>query len=340
LLGLGPALEQTSSPSLESRCREAGLYFSPTADAAKSEVLIFDDETLKARYSDPVLVLIAERDRLSQRAEELRLEADKIWHAMPAELRERRVRINFGGRPYEFVGNPEANREDESWSCRDGDSVRPEAEAFVYQGGKTPTIIVSPDEKRQARLNPTRRRSTKALAIATKRLAISKTRVLEEMALIGFANMADYFTMTDSGPLLDWKNLTREKAAAIQEVIIDEYVEGKGDNARAVKRVRFKLASKIEALAKVGTELGMFINRNDNPGHPDHPAALALIGRQKRIDGGIRDFLAGDTPSPSREHFRGALPHDVQIRLLEHANTATPDSHPDCRSVPIQIAAL
>jgi hypothetical protein len=58
-----------------------------------------------------VLALLAERGRLSRRAEELRAEADKIWRAMPAELRE--VRINYGGRSYQFVKNPDANREDE-----------------------------------------------------------------------------------------------------------------------------------------------------------------------------------------------------------------------------------
>jgi hypothetical protein len=85
------------------------------------------------RYSDPVLALIAERDRLSQRAEELRAEADKIWHAIPAELRERRVRINCGGRTYKFVGNPKANREKESW-CRVDDDYLRRFRPNSYQG--------------------------------------------------------------------------------------------------------------------------------------------------------------------------------------------------------------
>jgi hypothetical protein len=50
---------------------------------------MFDDDTLRALNPDPVLALLAERSRLSQRAEELRAEAGKIWRAMPAEVRER-----------------------------------------------------------------------------------------------------------------------------------------------------------------------------------------------------------------------------------------------------------
>jgi phage terminase small subunit len=105
----------------------------------------------------------------------------------------------------------------------------------------------------------------KATERAAEQLVISKKRVLEELAKIAFANMADFMTVGASGePVLNWRNLTHDQAAALQEVTIDEYIEGRGENARQVRRVKFKLAPKQAALEKIGIELGMFINRSDN----------------------------------------------------------------------------
>src|SRR5437870_2333711 len=105
----------------------------------------------------------------------------------------------------------------------------------------------------------------KAIERAAEQLVISKKRVLEELAKIAFANMADFMTVGASGELvLNWRNLTRNQAAALQEVTVDEYIEGRGDKARPASRVKFKLAPKQPALEKIGVELGMFVTRADN----------------------------------------------------------------------------
>ena len=88
---------------------------------------------------------------------------------------------------------------------------------------------------------------------------ITAEKVLRELALIGFANMADFMSIDDDGnACVDLANLTREQAAAIQEIVVDEYVDGRGEDAREVKRVRFKLADKKGALVEIGRHLGMF----------------------------------------------------------------------------------
>jgi|SRR5580704_560730 hypothetical protein len=46
--------------------------------------------------------------------------------------------------------------------------------------------------------------------------------------------------------------------AAIQELTIDEYVEGKGKDARPVRRTKIKLYDKRPALVEIGRELGLF----------------------------------------------------------------------------------
>ena len=84
-----------------------------------------------------------------------------------------------------------------------------------------------------------------AQAKRSERTEITQDRVLTELAKIGFANMADYMVATPGGdPYLDFSALTRDQAAALQEVTVEDYLEGRGENAREVKRVKFKLADK------------------------------------------------------------------------------------------------
>lgn len=102
-----------------------------------------------------------------------------------------------------------------------------------------------------------------AIAKAQERLAkkfeVKAERIIEELAKIGFANMQDYMIVGANGdPVLNWAALTRDQAAALVEVTVDTYTEGKGDDAERVKRVKFKLADKRAALVDLGKHLGLF----------------------------------------------------------------------------------
>lgn len=84
-------------------------------------------------------------------------------------------------------------------------------------------------------------------------------QVVRELIKLGYANMADYMSVTKDGdPFVDLSKLTREQAAAIQEFTVDEYTEGRGENARDVKRIRIKLADKRGPLELIGKWLKMF----------------------------------------------------------------------------------
>jgi phage terminase small subunit len=82
---------------------------------------------------------------------------------------------------------------------------------------------------------------------------ISLPEIIGEIRKVAFSNMGDYFTADANGepqlclPGEDQRHLL----AAIQEITVDEYKEGRGDNARECKRVKFKLYSKLEALEKL-----------------------------------------------------------------------------------------
>jgi phage terminase small subunit len=93
----------------------------------------------------------------------------------------------------------------------------------------------------------------------SERTEITQDMVLQELAKIGFSNMLDYVSITNGGdPVTDFSALTRDQAAAISEVTIETYTEGRGEDAEEVKRVKFKLSDKRAALVDMGRHLGMF----------------------------------------------------------------------------------
>lgn len=98
----------------------------------------------------------------------------------------------------------------------------------------------------------------------SKRVHITQDDVLKEIAKLGFSNMLDYMSVNDSGLIFtDFSRLTRETAAAIQELVIDEYVEKDGDDLHPIKKTRFKIADKRGALELLGKHLGMFADKVD-----------------------------------------------------------------------------
>ena len=122
-----------------------------------------------------------------------------------------------------------------------------------------------------------------------RRTGITADRVLQELALLGFANMLDYMTVQPDGTAyVDLAALDRPQAAAIQEVVVDEYKEGRGAVARDVKRVRVKLADKRGALDLLGKHLGLFKERPEHA-QPDGTAigktnaGLSDVERAQRL---------------------------------------------------------
>jgi len=98
-----------------------------------------------------------------------------------------------------------------------------------------------------------------AMALRAERVEITSDRVLEELGKIGFANTEDFIRVTEAGdPYIDLSDLSREQAAAISEVSVDDYMDGRGKDARQVRRVRVKFHDKKGALESIGKHLGMF----------------------------------------------------------------------------------
>ena len=110
------------------------------------------------------------------------------------------------------------------------------------------------------------------------KLEVTQELVVAELAKIGFANMADYMRAgPDGDPFLDFSALTRDQAAALTEVTVDDFVDGRSEDARAVRRVKFKLADKRAALVDLGRYLGIFSDKVELSGRGGGPVVTVSV---------------------------------------------------------------
>jgi hypothetical protein len=110
----------------------------------------------------------------------------------------------------------------------------------------------------------------------------SPSEVLREIQSLAFANMLDYLGVTDHGDVyVDLSKLSREQAAAIQEVTVEEYTEGRGDAARQIKRTKFKLSDKGVNLERLGKFYKLFTDKHEHTGKDNGPLKVIVehIGR-------------------------------------------------------------
>lgn len=115
------------------------------------------------------------------------------------------------------------------------------------------------------------------------KLEITAERVARELALMGFANMADYIVPDENGGdrFVGFGSLNRDQAAAIAEVTIEkpDLIPGKkGQKAKVLPgKVRFKL-DKRGALVDLGTHLGMFKQTVQIGSDPKNPVRFIIDG--------------------------------------------------------------
>lgn len=99
--------------------------------------------------------------------------------------------------------------------------------------------------------------------------------VLQELTKLARANMADYMRVgPDGDPVLDFGALNRDQAAALVEVTVEDFTDGRGDDARDVRRVKFKLADKRAALVDLGRHHKLFADRIEHTGRDGAPIAV------------------------------------------------------------------
>ena len=131
---------------------------------------------------------------------------------------------------------------------------------------------------------------SKGLERAIERTAITKERALAELAKLGFSNMEDYTRLEPNGErVIDLSACSRDHMAAVQELVVEDFKDGRGDLARNVRRIKFRLADKRAALVDIGKHLGMFVEQHHHTGDigitVTHQVAIeALLGAFSRVE--------------------------------------------------------
>lgn len=93
---------------------------------------------------------------------------------------------------------------------------------------------------------------------AREKFEVTHDRLVEELRRIAFANIYDYGRVDKDGNIfLDFSNVPAEVMAAIGTVTVETYMEGKGDEAREVKRVKVTPYNKLQAIDQLMRHTGL-----------------------------------------------------------------------------------
>ena len=116
----------------------------------------------------------------------------------------------------------------------------------------------------------------------SQRTEITADRVLQELALIGFADMGTYLNLDSGTATLDWSDLPEGATKVISEITQEVYLEGRGDDAENVKRTKFKLHDKRAALVDLGRHLKLFTDKTEVSADASLAALLGALDGQSR----------------------------------------------------------
>ena len=76
--------------------------------------------------------------------------------------------------------------------------------------------------------------------------------------------------------IIDLSNLTRDQTAPIQEFTTEDFIDGRGHNARDVRRVKIKTECKRPALVDLAKLLGMMPDRHEHSGLDGGPIVTKI----------------------------------------------------------------
>jgi phage terminase small subunit len=98
-----------------------------------------------------------------------------------------------------------------------------------------------------------------AMQARSRRTGITADRVVNELASVAFSNIFDFLQVQSDGSLLiDLSRATRDRVAAVHDVVVTAPAEGSADGARRVRLTRIELFDKLSALEMLARHLGMY----------------------------------------------------------------------------------
>lgn len=124
-----------------------------------------------------------------------------------------------------------------------------------------------------------------AAAVAERRvtlalkLEISAERVLQEYALVAFSDIGLILDFSGTDPRLRPAcEITEEARRTIASLKATRHTEGAGDDALEVEVTEFKQWNKLDALAKLGQHLGLFVSKHEHSGPGGKAIPIEIVG--------------------------------------------------------------
>lgn len=112
-------------------------------------------------------------------------------------------------------------------------------------------------------------------------------RIKEELGRIAFFNIGSFVCVTDDGGFIfDFDEATMEDFAALGEVTVEQFMEGQGEDARPVRKIKVKPYDKKAALDSLARIYGMFQD-NLNVTTPGESVEERLARGRDRVNKGV-----------------------------------------------------
>lgn len=151
-----------------------------------------------------------------------------------------------------------------------------------------------------------------ARQLAEKRSALAvmdRAEVLMELSRVARFNMGRILHVTPDGdPYIDLSKASEDDLAAIAEAQVEDFIVGRGDDARDVRRVKIKPHSKLHALELLAKHYGLLVERVEVK--VDEQSATLLEQARQRAIKDARRRLAGATPVEIIDATPLPAPHD------------------------------
>ena len=112
--------------------------------------------------------------------------------------------------------------------------------------------ILNKDDEAKARLQ-------ELIEARNDRTKISQDDVVHELAKIAFGGLGRFIKRTAAGdPFIDISDVEDADLNLLSEVTIEDFTDGRGEDARDVRKIKIKTLDRLSALDKLARHLGVY----------------------------------------------------------------------------------
>lgn len=103
-------------------------------------------------------------------------------------------------------------------------------------------------------------------AARSARTEITQDAVVRQLAKMAFYRGSHFFRVNREGdPYVDLRDATEDDLDLLEQVQVEEFVDGRGEDARLVRKVKIKITDRLGPLKLLGEHLGLFPKRLAGP---------------------------------------------------------------------------